>query len=71
MTWHGFAREIFARAGLHSELKPISTAQYAAPAPRPAYSVLDAGKIWRDYGIAQQPWAEGLDAVLRELKDGA
>ena len=71
VTWHGFAAEIFARAGLHPKLEPISTAQYGAAAPRPAYSVLDAGRIWRDYGIAQTPWAPGLEAVLREIKSGA
>jgi dTDP-4-dehydrorhamnose reductase len=71
VTWHGFAAEIFARAGLHPKLEPISTAQYGATAPRPAYSVLDAGKIRRDYGIAQTPWGPGLEAVLREIKSGA
>lgn len=68
VTWHGFATEIFARARLPAALVPVSTAQYGAPAPRPAYSVLDAGRIWRDYGIAQRSWREGLDAVLREAE---
>ncbi|HEX4294088.1 MAG TPA: dTDP-4-dehydrorhamnose reductase [Rhizomicrobium sp.] len=67
VTWHDFAREIFARAGLHPELRRASAVEFAAPARRPARSVLDAGKIWRDYRIAQRPWREGLDAVLKEL----
>lgn len=68
VTWFGFAEEIFARSrGKRPKLARISTAQYAAPAPRPAYSVLDTQKIRRDYGIAQHPWRDGLDAAMREL----
>jgi len=68
VTWFGFAQEIFARSsGKRPELRPISTADFAAPAPRPAYSVLDTQKIRRDYGIEQRPWREGLDIVMREL----
>jgi dTDP-4-dehydrorhamnose reductase len=70
-TWHGFAAEIFARAGMTPDLVPITTAGFGAAAPRPAYSVLDADRIWRDYRIAQRPWGEGLDAVLREIEGGA
>jgi dTDP-4-dehydrorhamnose reductase len=68
VTWHGFAAEIFARSGLAPTLVPITTAEYGAAAPRPAYSVLDAGKIWRDYRIAQRPWTDGLERALREIK---
>jgi dTDP-4-dehydrorhamnose reductase len=71
VTWHGFAAEIFARAGIQPALVPVTTAQYGAAAPRPAYSVLDAAKIWRDYRIAQRPWTDGLDRVLRQIKGGA
>ncbi len=69
MTWLGFAQAVLARSrGAQPELAPVSTARYGAAAPRPAYSVLDAQKIRRDYGIAQRPWSEGLDAVMRELQ---
>ena len=39
-TWCGFAREIVRLAGLDVPVEPITTAEFAAPAPRPAYSVL-------------------------------
>jgi dTDP-4-dehydrorhamnose reductase len=75
VTWHGFAAEIFARAAPMlanvPKLRKISTAEFAAPAPRPAYSVLDTDKIRRDYGIAQRSWGEGLDGVLHQLAAGA
>lgn len=43
-TWYDFAAEIFRLAGLNVHLEPISTAEYGAPAPRPAYSLLDTAK---------------------------
>ena len=39
-SWFEFAREIVKRAGIATEVSPVSTQQMARPAPRPAYSVL-------------------------------
>jgi dTDP-4-dehydrorhamnose reductase len=39
-SWYEFAREIVRLGGLGAAVEPISTAQYGARAPRPAYSVL-------------------------------
>lgn len=50
-TWYGFACEIFEQAVKAGVLKrkpvvqPITTAEYPTPAKRPAWSVLDCGKI--------------------------
>ncbi|HWA91140.1 MAG TPA: dTDP-4-dehydrorhamnose reductase [Rhizomicrobium sp.] len=69
VTWFGFAQAIFTLSGgPRPALTPISTAEFAARAPRPAYSVLDTAKIARDYGIEQRPWREGLEAAMRELE---
>jgi dTDP-4-dehydrorhamnose reductase len=40
-TWFELARAIFDEAGVTVDVSPIDTASYGAPAPRPAYSVLD------------------------------
>lgn len=65
-TWRDFAARIMERAGLAARVLPISTAEYAAPAPRPAYSVLD-NRAWRQLGEAPLPsWEDGLDAYLQE-----
>lgn len=40
VTWHGFAREVVAAAGLPTPVDPTTSAAYQLPAPRPAYSVL-------------------------------
>ena len=68
-TWHGFAREIFDRAGLHRspELVPITTAEWPTAAARPANSVLDCAKIAGAYGIEQPDWRASLDHALAEI----
>ena len=64
-TWHGFAAEIFRQAGLPVSLEPITTAQYDAPAPRPAYSVLATGKYHALPGAPPMPtWQEALAEYL-------
>ena len=49
-TWYEFAGEIFRQAGLGTRLEPITSSQYGAAAPRPAYSVLSTAKYrrWAD-----------------------
>ncbi|MDR2936749.1 MAG: dTDP-4-dehydrorhamnose reductase, partial [Rikenellaceae bacterium] len=59
-TWYDFARQIIALSGLPARVEPIATADYPAIAPRPAYSVLDKGKIGRVFGITPRPWEEAL-----------
>jgi dTDP-4-dehydrorhamnose reductase len=54
-TWAEFAEAIFEDAGVDCRVRRIATAEFAAPAPRPAYSVLRSEKPetprlphWRD-----------------------
>lgn len=69
-TWLGFAAEIFrlrAAAGHRiPHLKAITTQEYAAPAPRPAYSVLDTRKIEAAFGICLPPWQASLARCLAD-----
>ncbi|HVA20629.1 MAG TPA: dTDP-4-dehydrorhamnose reductase [Candidatus Micrarchaeia archaeon] len=63
-SWWGFARAIVAAAGLEAQVEPITTAEFAAPAPRPVRSVLDDG-AWRGLGEPPLPeWEAGLAAYL-------
>jgi dTDP-4-dehydrorhamnose reductase len=65
-TWHEFAREIFALAGLQVEVQAITSDEYGAAARRPAYSVLDNGG-WRRLGLPPlPPWQVALAAYLKE-----
>jgi dTDP-4-dehydrorhamnose reductase len=67
-TWHGFAREIFTRLGLDAgRVQPISSAQFRAAAPRPAYSVL-GHDAWRMTGVAPLPhWRDSLAKALPDV----
>ena len=51
-SWYGFAKEIFNQAGLAVNLKPCSTDEFPRPAKRPKYSVMENGKICRDWKLA-------------------
>jgi dTDP-4-dehydrorhamnose reductase len=64
-TWFEFAQEIVESAGLATEVRPVSSAQMARPAPRPAYSVLSAASL-RPLGIEMPAWRDGLRRYMEE-----
>lgn len=64
-SWHGFAREVVASAGLDAGIvRPTTSAAYVRPAPRPAFSVLahDAGVP--HIGDWRERWRVAAEAVL-------
>jgi dTDP-4-dehydrorhamnose reductase len=63
-TWCDFARTIFRLAKLDVEVHPITTAEYGAKAPRPAYSVLSTEKLTRATGQSPRPWQDALGEYL-------
>ena len=63
-TWYEFAGEVFRLADMAIELQPITTAEYGAPAPRPAFSVLDTSKYHALGGPPRPAWSEALAAYL-------
>jgi dTDP-4-dehydrorhamnose reductase len=63
-TWADFAEAIFEEAGLPTRVRRITTAEFGAKAPRPAYSVLRSEK-----GAPELPhWREGLAECLARLR---
>ena len=63
VSWHGFAREIFAAAGLEVDLQPCTTDEFPRPAPRPAWSVLGSEHA----GAPTLPaWQHGLKDYMAE-----
>jgi dTDP-4-dehydrorhamnose reductase len=60
-TWADFAEAIFEEAGLDCRVRRITTAEFGAPAPRPAYSVL---RSERPDAPRLPNWREGLRACL-------
>ena len=63
-SWNAFAGAIFAEAGLTIKVNPLSTVELDRPAPRPLYSTLDCGKLYRDTGFRPQPWRDALRKYL-------
>jgi dTDP-4-dehydrorhamnose reductase len=65
VTWFGFAREIYARAGADPALvSPTTTAEFPRPAPRPAYSVL-GHDAWEEAGVPPVgDWRDALDRAF-------
>lgn len=63
VTWHGFAAEILRQAGIATPVAAIGSAALAQPAERPAYSVLDNGKISAVVG-ALPDWRDALARYL-------
>lgn len=63
-NWHTFASRIVELMPPSErrcrEVQAISTAEYPTPARRPAWSVLDCGKLKRTFGLELPDWEEGL-----------
>lgn len=66
-SWAGFARAIFAAAGLDVTVKDIPSSDYPTPARRPLNSRLDGAALKADFGIDPPDWPAGLAGVLAEL----
>lgn len=67
-TWYDFSCAILEAAGLDpGRINPITTAEYAVPAPRPANSVLD-NAAWRLAGFdALDDWHGPLARMIKEI----
>ena len=62
-SWYDFAMAIFDETGVECRVLSTTTAEFARPAPRPAYSVL--GTQWQD-AIHLPEWQVGLRGYLED-----
>lgn len=69
-NWHTFASRIVemmpAAERRCREVVAIPSAEYPTPARRPAYSVLDCGKLEKTFGLRLPDWAEALPLVMEK-----
>ncbi len=70
-TWYGLAKYALNRAtdwgypGIGStEIKPVSTLKYGAPAARPALSLLDCSKFDKQFDTDRPNWQQTTDKVV-------
>lgn len=68
-SWHEFAVAIFAAADLTTTAKPISTADFPTPAPRPANSRLDSSALADATGVRLPGWRDSLPDVVSAILD--
>lgn len=72
-SWFGFTRAIFAACSQVSDtfpsprLVPIASSDFPAPVQRPAYSVLDGGKLRREAGVPPGNWRRALVPLCRKI----
>lgn len=74
VSWHGFARAIFDAVGRTTPVRPITSADYPLPAPRPANSRLCCDRLDQVHGLRAPHWRDGLSRMLAALPrpdDGA
>lgn len=68
-SWYEFAVAIFAAADLTATAKPISTADFPTPAPRPANSRLDSSALADATGVRLPGWRDSLPDVVSAILD--
>ena len=66
-SWAQFAEEIFRLAGKDTRVEAITTEEFGAKAPRPAYSILEnyMFKLTTDYMFAD--WHDALTVYMKEF----
>ena len=73
ITWFEFAKEIYKQGKEFGLIKndcsvlPCTSAEFPAKVKRPAYSVLDKGKIKSVLGISIPSWEDSLKECLKSL----
>lgn len=66
-SWYDFASEIMHAAKLPCEVVPIESCEYPSAVRRPFYSVLNKGKIKKQFNLKINHWKESLYQCLEKL----
>lgn len=64
VTWDDFARTIFKKKGISTDVKSVTSEEYNAAAKRPAYSVLENAKLNSMGSYRMKHWEDALDEYL-------
>jgi dTDP-4-dehydrorhamnose reductase len=63
-SWYNFAKTALELAQIPHDISPVPSSQYAAPAQRPLYSVLDNAKLRALHLDHMRPWQDGLKRYI-------
>lgn len=66
-SWADFAEEIFRLAGKRTRVERITTEEFGAPTPRPAYSVLDNYMLRLTSDFRFAPWQDAIAEYIKEM----
>ena len=67
-SWYDFAKEIVSLSGNKCIVNPVTSEKFVTKAVRPAYSVLNKGKIKTVFGLEIRHWMEPLkDEKFRKM----
>jgi dTDP-4-dehydrorhamnose reductase len=69
-SWYEFAQAILAGQPGSARVLPIPATAYPTPARRPQNSVLDNGKLQRQFGFRLPDWKIGLELCREEMQGG-
>lgn len=69
-SWFDFAKAIMEFSSIRCDVSPIETTDYPTPAKRPAYSVLNKGKIKKAHDLKIDHWRDALARCIAELEHG-
>ncbi len=68
-SWYGLARAALAQFGrTDTAIEPVSSGEYEAAAPRPAYTVLDSSRVRAAFDLPAVPWTAQLDRFRKRVR---
>ncbi|WP_270180232.1 dTDP-4-dehydrorhamnose reductase [Alkalihalobacillus sp. CinArs1] len=70
-SWFEFAKEIFHVSNIAIELSPVTTEEYAAPAPRPKNSTMEPFNLTLNNFLVMRRWEEALREYVKEIEKRA
>ena len=65
-SWYEFANTIFEMANISVQVEKIGSAEWGAPAKRPAYSVLENAKLLKHLRCTMPHWGNALERFLQK-----
>lgn len=69
ISWYDFAEKIFTLSGITVEVEPVDSDTFSTKATRPHFSKLNTQKITTELGEVVEGWEEGLEKLVKQLKN--